>query len=130
MPFAELVAENGRYIFYFNKISLSLSQEYSQLNTIPVIILLCTIAMLLLISIFLYKKRILQIRLCVFNIVLNVGLIGMIVFYSKIAANAVHAEIEFKIASVLPLITSILLILAIRAIGKDEALVRSINRIR
>jgi len=40
------------------------------------------------------------------------------------------AQIFYNIPMVIPIVTIILSYLAIRAIGKDEALIRSIDRIR
>ncbi len=81
-------------------------------------------------SIFLYKKRILQIRLSGFNMGLLLGISVLIFYFSKVAAREFDAELAFRWPLVLPLISIIFVYLAIRAIGKDEALIRSLDRIR
>jgi len=84
-----------------------------------------------LITIFLFKKRMVQIRLCSLNLGLLLGLSGMIFYMGKTASNELGAsELAFKVALVLPLIAMVFVYLAMRAIGKDEALVRSMDRIR
>ncbi len=80
------------------------------------------------IVIFLYKKRILQIRILVFTMVLLLGLFGMFFYFTY--AGFTGAKVAFKVPVVFPIVSAILDFLAIRAIGKDEALVRSLNRIR
>lgn len=84
-----------------------------------------------LLTIFLFKKRMIQIRLCSLNLGLNLGLSGMIYYIGKSGAKELGAsELSFNWPLVLPLIAMILIYLALRAIGKDEALIRSMNRIR
>lgn len=84
-----------------------------------------------LVTIFLYKKRMVQIRLCSLNLGLLLGLSGMIYYMGKTGADELGAsELAFKVPLVLPLIAMVFVYLAMRAIGKDEALVRSMDRIR
>lgn len=75
-----------------------------------------------------YKKRIRQIRMLVFTIILLLGLFGMFIYFTY--AGFEGANIAFKIPVVFPVVAVILDYLAIRAIGKDEALIRSMDRIR
>lgn len=67
-------------------------------------------------------------RILVFAILLMLGLFGMFYFFTYYSFKG--ADVSFNIAVVFPLIAIILDYLAIRNIGKDEALVRSIDRIR
>ena len=84
-----------------------------------------------LINIFLFKKRMIQIRLCALNMGLQLGLSGMIFYLGKSGAKELGAsELSFNWPLVLPLIAIVFTYLALRGIGKDEALVRSLNRIR
>ena len=78
------------------------------------------IAIIALVTIFLYRKRILQIRLCVFFAFLIYSLKG----------DMEGASVSVKIALSFPLVNLILDYLAIRNIGADEALVRSLDRLR
>lgn len=80
--------------------------------------------------IFLYKRRVLQIRLCVFNALL---VIGMLVYFAMISYGFDCSEglkFGFKLWMSLPFVTITLLYLAIRAIGADEAKIRALNRLR
>lgn len=84
-----------------------------------------------LITIFLYKNRILQIRLSIFNIVL---IIGFYLYFGFIMYKVYPVQdLEFSkvgVGIIMPIISIILTILAIRKIGADEALVQSLNRLR
>ena len=84
-----------------------------------------------LITIFLYKKRILQIRLSIFNLLLMIGFyiyFGYI-FYTLTTVEGLQFH-KIGFGSVTPVIAIILTILAVRKIGADEALIQSLNRLR
>ena len=83
-------------------------------------------------TIFLFKKRMLQIRLCVFNAILLIGFYGLFAFFCwKIPGISENFHFRnVRIALSFPLICLILDYLAIRNIGADEMLVRSLNRLR
>lgn len=81
-------------------------------------------------TIFLYKKRILQMRLCSFDIILNVLTLLLTALDIYLAHNKGDADIKLYWPVVIMPINVIFLYLAIRAIGKDEALVRSLDRLR
>jgi Domain of unknown function (DUF4293) len=99
--------------------------------TIPVIIIVSVIIFLYIISIFLFKKRMIQMRLCVFNIILLVGLIGLycyhLVFFIK---TDYGTDFKIGISFILPVLSIILTYLALRGIRKDEYLVKLADRIR
>jgi hypothetical protein len=81
---------------------------------------------LVLLSIFLFKKRMLQARLCLLSIVIQLVLVGYygVQLFFEVAYPLTYFVFGFSLASIL------LLFLARRAILKDEALVRSVDRIR
>lgn len=80
------------------------------------------------VDIFLYKRRVLQGRIAIFNAILLVGLVGLIV-YSGYSYSA-GVQLGFKFAVALPLVAIILQIMATRGILADEALVRISERLR
>ncbi len=101
--------------------------------------LMILVILILLIDIFiilLFKKRILQMRVCVFNIMLNVGIYALFFLFvmktsSEISSSVgVSTPMNYHLSLIFPVISCGLTYLAIRAIGKDEALVRSLDRIR
>lgn len=91
------------------------------------------IPLMAIVSFFMFKKRILQMRLCSFNVVLMVFQILSMVGYFYFATTIQETEEYTKhilLVFALPFINIILTYLAVRAIGKDEALVRSLDRLR
>lgn len=99
-------------------------------STFPLFAILSVISVLSALTIFLYKKRILQIRLCLFNIILAIGFYAAFAFYTYYIGSKFEADFSLKIPVVFPLIGIVLDWLAIRSIGADEALVRSYERLR
>ena len=91
------------------------------------------IPLMAIVSIFMFKKRILQMRLCSFNVILMIFQILSMGGYFYFATTIQETEEYTKnvlLVTALPFINIILTYLAIRAIGKDEALVRSLDRLR
>jgi len=87
-------------------------------------------ALLSLVTIFLYKKRKLQIKIC-YGILGLLILSYLIIFFNFWLPNYTsEAVVAFKIPVVFPFFAIVLDILAIRAIKKDEKLVRSLDRLR
>lgn len=85
-------------------------------------------AILALVTIFLYKKRMLQIRLTLFNMLVLVGYyVTLVIFVLNLKGDASFVP-SWTVC--LPLISIILSWLAIRAIGKDEMLVKAYERLR
>lgn len=86
------------------------------------------------VSIFLFKNRMLQIRLCVVEVVLQLGLYAMIAIYYYLSRRVfVEVGIEtqgFHPALFAPAVAIGLSLLAARSIFRDEILVRSVDRIR
>jgi hypothetical protein len=95
------------------------------LFVLPVVSVLLALA-----AVFLYKKRMLQIRLCIFNAVLLVGFYALFAFFlwNLFAQPGFHFRPGFALA--MPVVGLILDCLAIRNIGADEMLIRSLNRLR
>lgn len=96
----------------------------------PVAILLTISVLLSLVTIFLYKKRLLQIRLSIANIIFLLGSFGLALFYINDVKKMLKIEPHYDFSLILPIIAIILLYLAIRGIAKDEKLVRSLDRLR
>ncbi len=88
-------------------------------------------AVLSVIIVFLFNKRMLQIRLAAINIFMMLGYYGLIAFYIYMRNPEVNSVFQnIGVGIVMPFIAMILTYLAIRKIGADEALIRSLNRIR
>lgn len=86
-------------------------------------------AIVALATIFLFKNRMLQIRMSVFNSLLLVGYyIAFIAFYFAFKNDANMFRIGWALC--LPLVSIVLNVLAIRAIGRDEVMVKAADRLR
>lgn len=91
-----------------------------------ILLLTCPIAF---VAIFTYHNRIVQSRLCMFNMLL---VIGWYVVFAVFALNLKEAYGEFSLSftSVFPAVAVILYFMARKAILADEALVKAADRIR
>ena len=100
---------------------------------IGVLFALC--ALLAFVVVWLFKKRMLQVRLLCAEVVLLLGSQVFSLWYAIGITNEVKAMSDMAVATIktptfFPLVCIILTILAIRGILKDERLVRSLDRIR
>jgi hypothetical protein len=88
-----------------------------------------TISMVTLISLFLFKNRQTQFVLNRLTIIFNFILLGFFVFRTLNLSGEMQIS-EKGIGMFLPTISIVLLVLANRAIKKDEDLVKSVDRLR
>ena len=86
-------------------------------------------ALLSLISIFSYKNRKSQFMLGRLNIILNFILLGVFVYQSLNLSGESNVS-EKGIGILLPIVSIVFLVLANKAIKKDEDLVKSVDRLR
>jgi hypothetical protein len=86
-------------------------------------------ALLSVISIFKYNNRQTQFVLGRLNIILNFILLGVIVYLS-LTLSGETAVSEKGIGMILPLFSIVFIVLANKAIKKDEDLVKSVDRLR
>ncbi len=130
LPLGEIAAGENIYTFSIKGI-FNEQTGVSIYNGLALMIFLAIIIILQIVIINLYKKRILQIRVAIYNIILMLGFV-LISWYFVSASLKLLGEgtYMFKIALAFPIVSMILNYLAIRSIGKDEALVRSLDRIR
>jgi hypothetical protein len=127
-PIMEMIHDGHFFILNYKGIigesGVVLQQTYL-LTALEIII-----PVLALVTIFLYKKRMLQIRLTIINTVLMIGFYPLLFVYLYVANKVMPMDFALKMTVVFPLVSAILSYLAIRAIGKDEVLVRAADRIR
>ncbi len=86
-------------------------------------------ALLSVISIFLFKNRQLQFVLGRLNMLVNLYLLGVLIFVSQTVSGETSVS-EKGIGMFLPIIVVLLLVIANKAIKKDEDLVKSVDRLR
>ena len=117
--FAGDAGEFGLYAFGLKTAEGELVQ-----STVYMGVLLALACALPLVTVFLFRRRLLQIRLCVVEMVLLLGSLVMEGVYYFLSWQG------FKPAIVLPLVCLLFAYLAARAIFRDELLVRAADRIR
>ncbi|WP_166923625.1 DUF4293 domain-containing protein [Flavobacterium poyangense] len=93
-------------------------------------ILLGLSTMLTIVSIISYKKRQNQFVMGRLNIILNLILLGLFVYRSLNLSGETVLVSEKGIGMFLPIVAIVLLVLANKAIKKDEDLVKSVDRLR
>lgn len=108
------------------------------LSTTPLAVLLIIAVVLPLLTIFLFKNRKLQNRLCILEIVLLLVIQGLLFYYAMVKGVELikmfpEATVESKqwlAMMLIPLVSILFTWLAKRGIMKDEKLVRSMDRLR
>lgn len=129
VPFAEFITTDSQsIIFTHNAIA---NADTTLLSTLPVTVLLIIMIGLSLVSIFLFKKRTLQIRFCVYNTVLSIGILILLAYYIH---QITSSELEilsssYKVWMAIPIASLFCSVQALRGIRKDEVLVNS-SRLR
>ena len=125
LPFAEIAKDGAIYLFNFKGVLLDGAVKT---NGLVISVLLVMIIVLNVFAIFSYTNRGKQLKLVWGVILMLVILLVAFVYFTYLAYSG--AQIGFKLGAILPLIAIVLDYLAIRSINKDEALIRSIDRIR
>lgn len=141
VDFASFSVGNSIYnfdIYYLFKFTATEDVKVSAHWYLVIISILIQIVAL--ITIFMYKKRALQMMLCKFNFLLLTAFIALLFMvygnyqtiaqdYASTIENAIVTT-HYKFALFIPLLALIFNFLALRFIKKDEDLIRSADRIR
>ena len=99
-------------------------------------VILILVFILNVVSIMLFNFRMRQLRLTIFSTILLIGYVATYAFFAWLyqgkleAAGIEDVSYHFPFIALLPILSIIFNILAIHGIRKDEALVRSLDRIR
>jgi hypothetical protein len=119
----------GAWFLYDNGIKEAGSGKIV-LSTTPMLILLVLVEILALISVLTYRRRVLQLRATVLNMMLQVLSYGLIALYAFQGKNLLDAGIGLMFFFAMPLIAAICSYLAFRGIRKDILMLRSLDRLR
>lgn len=131
--------ENSYYLGLTGLYKLSSAGEELLFNSYALMAFNILIIVYSAVVIFSFKNRKKQVRLAGFNIIMLCGFILLMFFgfdnaksFLNISSTAQTAELSttYGIGMMLPLLSLIFCLLAIRGIRKDEELVRSADRIR
>lgn len=117
--------------------AFGVSDTVGTLSSMPVWmgILLAGSTLLPFVTIFLFKHRMLQIRLCGVEIALLVGDLALMAFYiyqlyANFLGKVEWGDMIIGLPVIMPIVSIVLVVLAMRATLRDELLVRSLDRIR
>lgn len=126
-PVGSIIASTNE-ISEFGNLSITLPDDTKDYATWALFAILMVVAVLSFTTIFLFKKRMLQIRLTIFSSVVLIGYYLALVAYIFMLAENTTFTPSWLIC--LPFVSIILNWLAIRGIGADEALVKAYDRLR
>lgn len=104
----------------------------------PLVTMVCVVAAMALLCIFLYRRRTLQVRMVSVAFLLNVVYAFLLFFWAVdaysdpllILLGQTEPQVTWNIGAFLPLASIVFLFLAQRAIRRDEALVKAADRLR
>jgi hypothetical protein len=123
----------GTYVFYITGVQYMIDPPIT-VNfwlTFPLIIIVVSSAFLTLAAIFLYKKRGVQLWFVNIAFLLQVALIILVfLYYINHFETLFKTRPSYQFGIFVPLICLICIVMASRAIRKDEALVKSADRLR
>lgn len=128
-PLADLFSPKAPFYFYAIGVT-DAATGASVYSTIPIFVLLLATIILSVFTITQYKKRTLQIRLANINTILISLFYGLFFLYFWLIKEPLTVTLGLRIILALPIVSLIMNWLAIRAIKADEALVKSLDRIR
>jgi hypothetical protein len=132
-PLAHFVLTNSDAIDFYSNGFLKMQDGVRVvLSSTLVLNLICWIIVLIaFITIFLFKTRVLQMRVCIIGMLLNLSLIAtLLIDYLKYTSSNNIQTSTLVISIVIPLVNLILFVLAYRNIKKDEQLVKGFDRLR
>ena len=127
VPVAVLSGANGK-VDAMTLINLIHSGGNVSLH-ILILFLLGLSAIIDLLCIFLYKRRKVQMKQCLINVFLLVGL-NLSLFYQLLILKMSGITVMYRLPFIFPLLCAVLTYLAYQRIKKDDDLVKSYDRLR
>ncbi len=104
--------------------------KFTIMNSTVLAIMNGAIGILSVIAILMFKTRSLQIRISNVALLITCGLIGLLFFSADSMSSTLQSKAHYLFGTYLPVIIAIFLFLAVRFIKRDDALVRSADRLR
>lgn len=112
-------------------VKLSVLNFETRPNVLPLLILAILMLIVPIVTIFLFKKRELQLKLSSLNVFLNAVFCGLIfLFYADKMQEMLSVDALYASGTYVPLINMVLSVLAMRWIRKDIELIKSVDRLR
>lgn len=130
MPMGTFIIPEMSAVMEFMNLGVKINGEIQDVSPWGMFAILCLSSVIGLATIFLFKNRMLQIRMTVFSSILLIGYYITFIVFAITLKNRFDAQYQVGWAVCLPLVAIILNYLAIRAIGKDEVMVKAADRLR
>ncbi len=135
MPVARYISDvQGTYLFFITGIKYLVAPPLTLYFwvTFPLLLLVSVSLILTLAAIFLYKNRKIQLLLVNLGFLLQIVIILLTFFYyaGHFASMVKVSQPSYQAGIFMPIASLLLLVLASRAIRKDEAMVKSVDRLR
>jgi phosphoglycerol transferase MdoB-like AlkP superfamily enzyme len=131
-PLSEMVIKTGDMVQFHSYGLQEIKQGGDTIHyNFLLLILILFITIMSFVTLLLYNNRALQMRLCVYNILISFCLIGCIAyFYFSLKHKYDIGANSYTIAVIFPIINIILLFQSFRAIRRDDLLIKSYDRLR
>jgi hypothetical protein len=128
-PFAEISTSSTHYLLKYRGIFQQTNKEFVVQNTAYLLAGSLTLVFILtILTIFLFKNRKLQMKMCLYiSLLIIISSVGVLYFANFIIPQSNTA---YSVASAFPIVSFIFILMARNRIKKDEELVRSTDRIR
>ena len=132
IPLITFSGANGDFTLYTDKLiqigganSVTIGVEW------PIFLMVGIMMLLPFVTIFLYKTLMLQIRFCVFSSILNALFYALYFYEGYLISGALESGYSVKVFPlILPALSIVFNIIALKRIAVDDMLLKSINRIR
>ncbi len=130
LPFARIIVGNSSGFLFLHEFQVD-GLPIEAYNPILLLLVGALTAIGFLVSIFLYKNRVFQMRFNIITFLLNGSLLGLMFYVGDNLASSLGGVSNYKfLGAAMPLISLVLLVVSNRAIRSDEAKVRAADRIR
>ena len=96
----------------------------------PLLILIGIITLISLVTIFLYKRRMGQMRLTIYNMILMVGLLILGYYYAYQGSRETGGSYELTFYTIMPLVAFVMSLLGWRGVRRDYLMLKAVERIR
>src|SRR5688500_7313059 len=116
---------------FIGKLADNTERVFLMGEKLMLVVMLIGTGLLALLTIFLFKNRKLQFKLCILGIFLSIGIIALEYFFvESFKKENLIVSGTYQLGALLPIVMVLLFIFASRAIYRDEKLVKSVDRLR
>ncbi|WP_291529952.1 DUF4293 domain-containing protein [Bacteroides sp. UBA939] len=131
LPLGQFIADDGVTANVFKPLGVTLSGDDTFQSTWGLFGILFLSAVVAFCTIFLFRNRMLQVRMTIFNSILLIGYyIAFFAFMFMLKSDLDAMSFQMGWALCLPAISIILNYLSFRAIYRDEVMVKAADRLR